>query len=227
MKIYVSGQKAFGRAVLERCLQDGYHVVGVSAPLTASNGVCPDRLRAFAEIKGIPVMPSGMLTAGTLPDGVDVLVAAHSYDFIGRRTRLKCRLGAIGYHPSLLPLHRGRDAVRWAVKMHDGITGGSVYWLSDNVDAGDLAAQDWCFIDPGEKPEDLWREKLFPMGVRLISKVLADLARGVIVAVPQEKNLVTWEPSFERPPLMRPDLLMLGPGNLEGFTVRRDADSLH
>ena len=43
--------------------------------------------------------------------------AAHSHDFIGRKTRALSRLGALGYHPSLLPLHRGRDAIRWAVHM--------------------------------------------------------------------------------------------------------------
>lgn len=227
MRIYICGQKAFGQAVLEQCIADGHEVVGVSAPLFRPDGSRPDRLRACANTHSIPALPSGLLSADTLPSNVDVLVSAHSHDFIGRKTRMRCRIGAIGYHPSLLPKHRGRDAVRWAVKMGDWVTGGTVYWLGDNVDAGDIAAQDWCWIDPGETPSDLWRDKLFLMGVRLISKTLRQLAGGVVTAVAQDESLATWEPSFERQPLRRPDLLLIGPGAMPGVTVLRDAQSLH
>ena len=227
MKLYLCGQRAFGRAVLEMCLAEGHQVVSVSAPLSSQRHEDrPDRLREAAVVAGIPVLPSGMLTADKLPAGVDVILAAHSHDFVGRKTRLRSRLGAIGYHPSLLPLHRGRDAVRWTIRDGDRVAGGSIYWLSDTVDAGDLAAQDWCFVSPGETTESLWREKLFPMGVSLFRQALSDLARGVLVSVPQDHDLATWEPSWDRPPLRRPDLLMIGQG-MDGMRVVREADALH
>lgn len=227
MRLYICGQKAFGAAVLEECVRRGHEVVGISAPLTSSSDPSrPDRLRSAAELKGIPALPAGMLNADTLPDGVDLIVAAHSHDFIGRRTRLKARLGAIGYHPSLLPLHRGRDAIRWAIKMSDRVTGGSIYWLTDTMDGGPIAAQSFVFLPPGETVEGLWREKLFPLGVLLFSRVLADLEAGRIVAVPQDDQFATWEPSWERPPVRRPDLLMIGAGRLDGFTVSVDPDAL-
>lgn len=183
----------------------------MSAPLEGSAGGL-DKLRAAAEIARVPVMPCGMLNAETLPEGVDVIVAAHSHDFVGGKTRSRARFGGIGFHPSLLPRHRGRDAVRWAVKMGDAVTGGTVYWLTDTVDGGPVAAQDWCFIGAEESPRALWRDKLMPMGVRLIVKVLADLDRGVMVAIPQDETYATWEPGWDRPPVRRPDLLMLGDG---------------
>jgi len=226
LNVYLCGQRAFGRAVLEMCLAGRHRVLGVSAPLASQDGSAPDRLHLAAVDAGIPVLPSGMLTADRLPDGVDVILAAHSHDFIGRKTRLRARPGAIGYHPSLLPLHRGRDAVRWTIRDRDCVTGGSIYWLSDTVDAGDLAAQDFCLVDAGETVESLWREKLFPMGVRLFKEVLDELGRGVITAVPQEHANATWEPSWERTPLRRPDVLMIGPG-LQGFSIRRDQSALH
>ena len=227
MRLYVCGQKAFGQGVFEMCLEEGYEVLGVSAPLTSSRDPSrPDRLRAAAELVGIPVMPAGMLDKDSLPAGVDLLIAAHSHDFIGRATRLRCTVGAIGYHPSLLPLHRGRDAVRWTVKMGDRVTGGTVYWLSDNIDAGDIAAQHYCLVEPRETAVELWRYKLFPLGVELFRKVLRDIDAGTIVAVPQDDDLATWEPSWERQPLRRPDLLMIGPG-LAGFKVEKGPSALH
>ena len=227
MRIYICGQKAFGAAVLKMCQAEGHTIVGASAPLVSERDPGkPDRLRFAAELAAIPVQPAGMLSADTLPAGVDVILAAHSHDFIGRRTRLKTKLGAIGYHPSLLPRHRGRDSVRWTIKMGDFIAGGTIYWLSDNIDAGPVAAQDWCWVQPGTTPDQLWRNQLFPLGVDLFQDVLRDLAAGEIVAVPQDEDLATWEPSWSRPPLRRPDLLMLG-GTISGFKVIRETSALH
>lgn len=226
MKIYLCGQKTFGAETLKMILKKGHEVVGVSAPLEGSAGGL-DRLRAAAQNERIPVMPSGMLNAETLPVGIDVIVAAHSHDFIGKKTRHKARLGAIGYHPSMLPRHRGRDAVRWAIKMGDAITGGSVYWLTDSVDAGPVAAHDWCFIPPDADASRLWRDQLLPMGVRLLGKVLDDLSRGLVVAVPQDEALATWEPGWERPPVRRPDLLLLTDGrSMIGVDVVTDFEDL-
>lgn len=220
MNVYLCGQKYFGQLALDLLRRLGHTVVGVSAPPG-------DRLWQRAEHYGTPLLEAGALNADTLPEGVDLIVAAHSHDFIGRRTRLRARIGAIGYHPSLLPLHRGRDAVRWTVRLRERIAGGSVYWLDDTVDGGPIAAQDWCFVHPDDTAETLWREKLQPMGVRLLERALTDIARGVLVQVPQDDTLATWEPSLNPPPLRRPDLLMLGGGGLKGMRVVRKAEAIH
>lgn len=191
-------------------------MVGVSAP-TDHNGK-PDRLFEVARSLNLPVLPAGRLNAETLPTGVDLIVAAHSHDYVGRKTRLRSRLGAIGYHPSLLPLHRGRDAIRWTLKMGDRVTGGTVFWLSDTVDGGPVAAQDFCLVRPDDTPESIWRRDLGPMGIRLFHQVLKDLERGILVKIPQDEALATWEPSWTRPPLYKPDLLQIGDA-LAGFTV--------
>lgn len=219
MRVYLCGSRRFGAEALGLLLRLGHDVAGVSAP-AMGRGDTMDRLRDLAHDHRIPWMPAGTLTADALPAETDLIVAAHSHDFIGRKTRLRAAIGAIGYHPSLLPLHRGRDAIRWAVHMGDRVTGGSVYWLSETVDGGDIAAQDWCFIQPGDTPEELWRRDLMPMGLRLIEKTLRDLDGGVMVRIPQNPALITWEPAWERPPLRRPDLDLIGTG--PGLRVVRE-----
>ena len=186
MRLYLAGQKAFGAAVFEAVRKAALDRPGQRAGVRAA-GLLPDRLRDAAEKAGVPWLEAGKLRAELMPEGVDLIVCAHSHDFIGRKTRLKARLGAIGYHPSLLPRHRGRDAVRWALHMGDAVTGGTVYWLTDNVDAGPIAAQEHVFVAPGETPERLWRDKLAPLGVRLTLSVLEDLAAGRIVERRQDE----------------------------------------
>jgi methionyl-tRNA formyltransferase len=219
MRIFLAGQKQFGRDVLTMLLASAHTVTGVSAPLHNESGDNTDRLRDLATQERIPVIPTA--EAGD----VDLIIAAHSHEFIGRRARTRTTLGAIGYHPSLLPRHRGRDAVRWTIKMRDPIAGGSVFWLSDTVDGGDVAAQDWCFVRPDDDARELWRRDLAPMGVRLLARALADISSGVLVRVPQDATLATWEPSWQRPPLHRPDMPLLGDGSdrlaRSGFSVLR------
>jgi methionyl-tRNA formyltransferase len=116
---------------------------------------------------------------------------------------------------------QGRDAVRWTIHLGDAIAGGSVYWFTDSVDCGPIAAQDWCFVPPAWRtsahPVDgasiLWRQELFPMGIRLLRDVLRDLDNGVIVEIPQDELNATWEPSWERSPLHRPELPQIGSMN--------------
>ncbi len=205
MRLYLCGQRSFGAEALRALREDGHDILGVSSPAG------PDRLTALAAAYGLRWFPSGALTAEALPATTQLIVAAHSHDFIGRRTRARAEYGAIGYHPSLLPRHRGRDAVRWTIHLGDPVAGGTVYWLSENVDAGPLAAQEWCWVRRGWTASDLWREALFPMGLRLLRQVVADVADGRCVAVPQDEELATWEPSWERPPLRRPELAALPP----------------
>lgn len=222
MRLFLAGQRTFGRAVLGALVDAGHELAGVSAP-PAHDGR-EDPLWGLAGDYRLPRVPAGMLFAGTLPAGVDLIVTAHAHDFIGRATRARARLGALGYHPSLLPLHRGRDAIRWTIHMGERVTGGSVYWLSDAVDAGPIAAQGWCFVRPGESAGELWRRALLPLGLRLLTHVVAEAAAGRVVAVPQDERLATWEPSFGRPPLRRPDLPMLRADNAAPAAVAVTAE---
>ena len=166
------------------------------------------RLSGLAEDGGCRLISK--LTAETMPAGVDLIVAAHSHDFIGEKTRLMATYGGIGYHPSLLPLHRGRDAVEWAIRMGDRVTGGSVYRLSNRMDGGAVLAQRHVFIRPGDDARTLWRRDLAPLGVELLTAVVAAAATGYPVGEEQDEGLATWEPSIGRPPAYRPDLVMIG-----------------
>ena len=226
MKVFISGQRTFGAAVLHLVKEMGHEVAGVSSPCytETEKGPRPDKLWTAAEKAGIGCrIRSGDLQSWHIPADTDLIIAAHSHDFLGIKIRRAARLGAIGYHPSLLPYHRGRDAIRWTIHMRDPITGGTVYWLNNLVDGGPIAAQDFVFVSKGEEPKTLWRNKLLPLGIHLFRKVLTDLERGVITRIPQEKGIGSWEPSWEREPLPRKaEPLLLGGGSGYQAEVERD-----
>lgn len=211
LRVFISGQKYFGELVLNLCNNLPFvEVVGVCAPLDDKY------ITKTARLFEIPVIPAGTLNGDTMPDNVDLGITAHSFDYIGKRTRYKAKIGWIGYHPSLLPRHRGRSSIEWAVRMHDPLTGGTVFWLNNGIDRGDIAYQELCFIDPklyAMEPRKaaklLWEHELQDMGLKLIEKALFDISRGTIIKIPQKKEFSTFEPNADVKDVFKPDLLML------------------
>ena len=206
MNVLLAGQKYFGSLVLmELYKADGINITCVCSPEK------DDKTTSLADTYGLNHLKSGALNAETMPGGIDLIVAAHSHDFIGERTRLKAKYGGIGYHPSLLPVHRGRDAIKWTIAMHDKITGGSVYRLSNKVDGGNIIEQEVVFVRKGDTAMDLWARDLCPLGVKLLKKaVLRYRDEGFIAGRCQDESLATFEPAMSPPPLFKPDLIMLG-----------------
>lgn len=187
MRVVLFGQKWLAVEVLDvLCALDNVQVVAV----------CPDeaegRLAIAAQQRLLPVVALDDVPL------CDLGVAAYCQRFIPGETRRRCGLGVLAYHPSLLPRHRGRDAIHWALAMHEPITGGSAYWMDSGADTGPIEAQDWCHILPDDTPTKLWRRELAPMGVRLIKDSVARLAAGRPArAVPQDPRVATWEPAME------------------------------
>lgn len=212
MKVFISGQRRFGEETLRLCLSMGHEVVGVCCP------VDDNAIGRLATINEIPRIPAGSLRAEIMP-ACDLGITAHSFDYIGKATRYIPKIGWIGYHPSLLPRHRGRSSIEWAIKMGDAITGGTVFWLNAGIDRGDIAYQDWIWIPPKllENPKrgakHLWDTELIGLGLRLFHKALSEIAQGNIKRTPQRTDVSTFEPSIKVKDIYRPDCLMIEKAN--------------
>ncbi len=191
MKIMLVGQKWLGAQAFDSLRKAGHQIVAIAAPSVE------DRLWTAAQQAGVATAEVGKrLEAEHVPAGTDLIACAHAHCFISEGARKATRLGAIGYHPSLLPLHRGRDAIEWAIRFRERITGGSVYWMDDRADGGPVICQDWCFIRPEDTADALWRRDLGPMGVRLLDQAVALIAAGGGAGQPQDETLHTWEPAL-------------------------------
>jgi len=161
MKIALVGSRWFGSQMLRLLLERGDDVVAVGLD---EDDQLVKEARA-ADVSVTLLENPRRVGAEHFPDEVDVILAAHSHAFISKRARGKATRAAIGYHPSLLPRHRGIAAVEWTIASKDPIAGGSVYHLSDRMDEGAIAAQDWCFVYDDDDAKTLWRRALAPMGL--------------------------------------------------------------
>jgi methionyl-tRNA formyltransferase len=194
MRITLVGSRHFGVTTLNMLRQQGVDV----ARVVVADG--EDRLAAAARDAGIEVVVQAnprLVVASEIAPDTDLIIAAHSHARVGKDALAAAKLGGIGYHPSLLPRHRGIAAVEWTIQQGDPIAGGTVYHLADRMDAGAIAVQDWCFVKPGETARELWERALAPLGLRLLAEAI-DYAKahGSLPAKPQDEQFATKAPSL-------------------------------
>ena len=197
MKCALVGSRFFAASVFEALRhEEGIEFTSIVAPAV------DDRLALAARAAGIAVhvLENPKIVPGeAIAEGTDLIIAAHTHARVSDEALARSRLGGIGYHPSLLPRHRGIAAVEWTILEGDVIAGGSVYHLADGWDAGAIAAQDWCFVNKGETARELWERALAPMGIALLSKVV-QIARleGRVPASQQDQRFATRAPMIRK-----------------------------
>jgi methionyl-tRNA formyltransferase len=196
MKCTLVGSRFFGAKVFEVLHSDRAEIARVVAP------AADDRLALAAQTAGVPVHvlenPKNV-PGSAIAEGTELIVAAHTHARVSKEALARSRLGGVGYHPSLLPRHRGIAAVEWTILEGDPIAGGSVYHLADTMDAGAIAAQDWCFVVKGETARDLWERALAPMGLDLLARVVRHASKlGEVPAHPQDERFATKAPMIRR-----------------------------
>jgi methionyl-tRNA formyltransferase len=194
MRITLVGSRHFGVTTLNMLRQ---HDVDILRVVVAD---ADDRLAAAARAAGIEVTVQAaprLVVAADIADGTDLIVTAHSHARVSKEALAAARLGGIGYHPSLLPRHRGIAAVEWTIREGDPIAGGTVYHLAERMDAGAIAAQEWVFVKKGETARELWERALAPLGQKLLGEVI-DHAKthNSLPAKPQDEQFATKAPSL-------------------------------
>jgi len=194
MRITLIGSRHFGATTLEMLRKRDVEVarVVVADP--------EDRVAVAARATGIEVTVQAdpkLVVAAEIANGTDLIVTAHSHARVSREALAAARLGGIGYHPSLLPRHRGIAAVEWTIREGDPIAGGTIYHLADRMDAGAIAAQEWCFVKKGETARELWERALAPLGQKLLAHVI-DYAKthDALPAKPQDEQFATSAPKL-------------------------------
>lgn len=168
LKVMIVGQKWLADQLLAWCLTSSHlQVVAVSPPNAE------DRLAQRANKEKIPVaVHDHFLHTDQVPDGTDLILTAHAYCFVQKAARDKARLGAVDYHPSLLPKYRGKNAVKLAFDNGDKVVGGSLYQLDDGWDTGQVLDQQSVLRDDKDTLTSLWQDKLAPLGLELFIRFL-------------------------------------------------------
>ncbi|HLF79441.1 MAG TPA: methionyl-tRNA formyltransferase [Dehalococcoidia bacterium] len=197
MRIFLNGIGAFGLDVFTRLREAGEEIVAVAAPAKSLSGRA-DRLSAAAEAAGVPVYETAKLgepevEAALRSHGAELGVMAFVNDFINRSVLDLPTNGTIQYHPSLLPKHRGRSSINWAIIQGEARTGATIFWPDEGVDTGPVLLQREVEIGPDDTAGSLYYDKLYPLGIDLLAEAVTLVKEGRAPKLVQDEAEMTYE----------------------------------
>ena len=196
MRIVLFGQAAFGKDVLAALLEAGEEVVGVSTP---GAGNRPDPLFEAATEHRIPVIETPALREDEpfqryLELKPDLLVFAFVTDIVRKRVLNAATHGAIQYHPSLLPAHRGRTAMNWALMSGATRTGLTIFWVDEGIDTGPILLQREVPIGDEDSVGSIYFNQLYPLGIEALVQAVRLVREGNAPREEQDELLASYEP---------------------------------
>jgi len=183
-----------GVAALESLLEAG-------APLEAAFTLAPDvaRTRSGAADYGplcrrfqLPLHPVTNINdpaARELLRGMalDVVFVIGWSQILHPETLRSARIGMIGAHASLLPRNRGSAPINWVLIRGEQVTGNSLIWLAEGVDAGDVIDQTEFPITPYDTCATLY-QRVAESNRDMIMRTLPRLLRGERPGNPQPRS---------------------------------------
>ncbi|MCE5334759.1 MAG: hypothetical protein LLG06_09215 [Desulfobacteraceae bacterium] len=198
MRIILIGQAPFGAKTLESLLNAGENVVAVYAPQDRPGGR-PDPLKEAALAKGLPLFQprsfrDDAVYANFKELKPDLAVLAFVTDIVPNRYFTAATAGAICFHPSILPRHRGASAINWAIIMGDTRTGLSIFWPDAGIDTGPVLLQKEVEIGSDDTAGSLYFERIFPLGVEALTESVRLVREGAAPRIPQGDAGATYEP---------------------------------
>jgi methionyl-tRNA formyltransferase len=120
------------------------------------------------------------------------LLACASYGKILPRALLDIAgMTALNVHPSLLPRYRGSTPIQSALREGCTQTGVTVFWMTQRMDAGDIALARPLAIEPTDDYGSL-HDRLARLGAELLVQAAALLADGRLTRTPQGEDDATY-----------------------------------
>ena len=153
-----------GRACLEAAAGAGAQIVGV---VTLPGPIDPNRsgqcaFDEVAERQGAVLIETADINAETTLDAIrlldpELIFVVGWSQLVQDPFLALAREGVFGMHPTLLPRHRGRAAIPWAILSGLARTGVTLFEIVDETaDSGAIVGQSVVEIEPDETAETLF-----------------------------------------------------------------------
>jgi methionyl-tRNA formyltransferase len=101
------------------------------------------------------------------------------------------KIGAIGYHPAMLPQNRGRHPLIWALALGLHETGSTFFFMKEDADSGDILSQKKVKISYQDDASSLYA-KMAKIATQQLESFLPLLISGDVVKKKQSSNKVNY-----------------------------------
>ncbi|MBD5203286.1 MAG: methionyl-tRNA formyltransferase [Bacteroidales bacterium] len=195
MRIVFFGTPEFAVASLERLIADGHDIAAVVTMPDKRGGrnhlVIESDVKKCALAHGLPLLQPEKLRD---PEFIERLKSLEADLFVVIAFRMLPEMvwamppkGTFNLHASLLPRYRGAAPINWAIINGDTRTGVTTFFLSHEIDTGDIIAQREVDILPSDNVGSLY-DRLMAVGADMTSETVKALENGDVRTIPQPEG---------------------------------------
>ncbi len=186
LKIVFMGTPEFAVPSLDILVKNGYDVVGVVTATDKMGGRGKKQLlqppvKKYAEANSIPVLQPKNLKSPEFQESLSALGAdlqiVVAFRMLPEAVWDMPRIGTFNLHGSLLPKYRGAAPINWAVINGEKETGVTTFFLTHEIDTGDILFQDRMPIGENETAGEV-HDRMMHIGAELVLKSVRAIEQG-------------------------------------------------
>jgi len=202
LRIALFGQAPIAIDCIDLLSKANHEIVVVYAP---EDGRRPDALAEHARSLDLPVVQRRFFQSRTgeaIPGAVEEyrthdvelnVLASFTY-FLPPEITDAPKNKSICYHPSILPLYRGGNALQWQIIDGASETGVSIFVPDRGIDTGLVVVQKrGVEIGEADTTGSLFFEKLAPLGVEAILDAVSAIDLGTAEFITQDESQATYQ----------------------------------
>lgn len=194
LRILFMGTPEFAVESLKALVENGYNVVGVvtmpDKPAGRGYKLQPSAVKQYALQQGLKVLQPEKLKdeeflAALQEMEVDLQVVV-AFRMLPEVVWAMPSQGTFNLHASLLPQYRGAAPINWALINGEKETGVTTFFLSHEIDTGQIIFHDKTAIGDEDNAGTL-HDRLMEMGAKLVLKTVDAIINGNLVPIPQQE----------------------------------------
>lgn len=194
MNLVVFGEDTYTAAVIESLVKAGHKVNLLVTPVSATANM--KVLEEITEKWHIEFFKTTDINSTTVADkikqiGPDLIISAHLRKILKKDIFSLAMRGALNVHPSLLPKYRGLSPQHQAIMHGDSESGVSVHFIEEEVDTGDIVAQQKFAIDKGDYILQV-QAKMLAIYKTIVVQALEAIEKGSFEPISQDLSKVSY-----------------------------------
>ncbi len=212
LRIVFMGTPDFAVASLDKIVNSRHQVLAVvtapDKPAGRGKQLAMSAVKEYALEKNIPVLQPEKLKN---PEFLSELKAFNADLFVVVAFRMLPEVvwnmppkGSMNLHGSILPDYRGAAPINWAVMNGEKETGVSTFFLTHEIDTGNIILQEKIAIGENENVGSV-HDRMMSAGAKLLLRTLDSIEDGTALAMPQESMIASNKEVKHAPKIFKED----------------------
>lgn len=182
MKIFFIGTVSFSQKALEKLLILNARVVGVATKSVSAFNADHADLSPVCETQNIPVKYVLDINAPHIVEWIkslhpDVIFCFGWSSLLKKEVLTLTDIGVVGFHPSELPMNRGRHPLIWTLALGLERGAASFFFMEEGADDGDILSQETFPVVYEDDASSVYR-KIESSALEQLEKILPALEHG-------------------------------------------------